>query len=145
MMNCKAPIFQMRCPPVQRPLTSGRFSDCVCLHVRAFWREVELWSLQRMCLCMCPHVCMCNRFEDVGFISHPPLPPHSSLNTHSSFGLMVECLSNFCPAQDSGLERSNRIHPRRKQGSICQHQSSYYWWFLWQSINGAVDLHSLTQ
>lgn len=39
MMNCKTSIFQMRRPPVQRPLTSDPFTDWVCLHVCAFFER----------------------------------------------------------------------------------------------------------
>lgn len=98
-----------------------------------------------MCLCMCLHACMWDWFEDVGFNLTLILHPSSSLKSHFSFGLMVECLSNFCLAQGPGFQGGNKRHPLRKQASICLHKTSQHWWLLWQLIYSAVDLHSLSQ
>lgn len=91
----------------------------VCLHVQQIWR------------------CWCNHY-----IHPPPHHPPSpcSLNAHSSLGLMVECLSNFCLVQGLGFEKGNGIRPEKMLQSICQH-----WRSSCQSVNISVHLHSFSQ
>lgn len=109
-----------------------RFSVFECILGRSWSVVLVVHVLSHMRLnvrlCLCLRAWTCNRFEDNDSFyplpSPPPDPLFFSLKIHFSFGLMVECMSNFCPAQDRGFQKGNGIHPQKKLNSICQHQSN---------------------
>lgn len=85
---------------------------------------------------MCVSVCECIPAHVTDLKKLMQSTPHHrpslfSLNAlTSSFGLMVECLSNFCSRRGFGLIKGNGIPPEKMLESICQHQSNQYQCFV---------------